>query len=244
MESCEIFANLATIPPIFVRLDGRAFHRLTQKFGFLKPYDNRFCKAMVEVSKDLVAQSGLSPVFAFTFSDEISLFFNDLPFSGRVEKIDSVAASFAASALTLALSSAEPLSFDARIVQTNTESAVEYMINRQHEAWRNHLNAYCQHALIEEGMDANSAAAYLKGKPAQDLHELMHKRGVNLAKTPAWQRRGILIMKKEIEKDGFNPVTQEHVTVTRNKVAVNCDLPLLSTPEGQEFIRSLISGKR
>ncbi|HNX17995.1 MAG TPA: tRNA(His) guanylyltransferase Thg1 family protein, partial [Methanoregula sp.] len=74
MENREIFSNLATIPPVFVRLDGRAFHGLTKKFGFAKPFDDRFNNAMVEVCRLLVGESGLSPVFAYTFSDEISLY--------------------------------------------------------------------------------------------------------------------------------------------------------------------------
>ena len=155
---------------------------------------------MVEVCTALVGESGLTPVFAYTFSDEISLYLTELPFSGRVEKIDSVAASYAASALTLALDAKEPLAFDARVVQATPESAIEYMTNRQDEAWRNHLNAYCQQALIREGMDGTDAARTLKGKPAQDLHEMMHKRGTNLAKTPAWQRRGCLSAKRRPQK--------------------------------------------
>ena len=243
MDTYEIFSNLATIPPVFVRLDGRAFHGLTKKYGFAKPFDDRFCSAMVAVCRALVAESGLAPVFAYTFSDEISLYFTGLPFSGRVEKIDSVAASYAASALTLALEADEPLAFDSRIVQANTESAIAYMTGRQDEAWRNHLNAYCQHALINEGMDGTDAARRLKGVPAAELHEMMHKRGVNLAKTPAWQRRGILVCKKEEEKEGYNPVKDEHVTVTRNRVFEDRDLPLFTTPEGQAFLRNLICGK-
>jgi len=166
-----------------------------------------------------------------------------LPFSGRVEKIDSVAASYAASALTLALDADEPLAFDSRIVQATPETAVAYMTGRQDEAWRNHLNAYCQQALVSEGMDAAEAAEQLKGMPAQNLHEMMHQRGVNLAKTPAWQRRGILVCKKEVEKEGFNPMTKEHVTVSRSRVAEDRDLPLFSTPEGQAFLRTLVCGK-
>ncbi|MFA5237690.1 MAG: tRNA(His) guanylyltransferase Thg1 family protein [Methanoregula sp.] len=240
MENREIFSNLATIPPVFVRLDGRAFHGLTRKFGFAKPFDDRFNEAMVDVCRLLVGESGLAPVFAYTFSDEISLYFTELPFSGRVEKIDSVAASYAASALTLALGAKEPLAFDARIVQASPEAAIEYMTGRQDEAWRNHLNAYCQQALIAEGMDGTDAARQLKGMPASELHEMMHKRGVNLAKTPAWQRRGVLVCKKEIQKEGYNPITKEHVTVTRSMVAADRDLPLFSTPEGQAFLGNLI----
>jgi len=242
MENREIFSNLATIPPVFVRLDGRAFHGLTKKFGFAKPFDNRFNTAMVEVCRQLVGESGLSPVFAYTFSDEISLYLTDLPFSGRVEKIDSVAASYAASALTLALDTKEPLAFDARIVQATKESAIEYMTGRQDEAWRNHINSYCQQALISEGMDGTDAARQLRGMPAQKLHEMMHQRGVNLAKTPAWQRRGVLVCKREITKEGYNPITKESVTVQRSTVAADRDLPLFTTPEGQAFLKALICG--
>ena len=30
------------------------------------------------------------------------------------------------------------------LVQVTPELAAGYLINRQHEAWRNHINAYCQ----------------------------------------------------------------------------------------------------
>ena len=105
-----------------------------------------------------MAESGLNPDFAYTFSDEISLYLTQLPFGGRVEKIDSVAASYAASSLTLAWALVTRLSFDARVVPATPAFAMEYMANRQDEAWRNHINAYCQQALIEEGMSATEAA--------------------------------------------------------------------------------------
>ena len=186
MENREIFSGITTIPPVFVRLDGRAFHRLTESLCLRKPFDDFFNKAMVAVCTSLVAESGLSPDFAFTFSDEISLYLTKLPFSGRVEKIDSVAASFAASALTIALGCIAPVSFDARVVQATPEFAIEYLINRQDEAWRNHINAYCQQALIAEGMNGREAASRLKGMPAKEMHEMMFARGVNLAR----RRRG------------------------------------------------------
>jgi tRNA(His) 5'-end guanylyltransferase len=242
MENREIFSNITTIPPVFVRLDGRSFHRLTKDMGFKKPFDVFFNKAMVAVCTSLVADSGLSPEFAYTFSDEISLYLTKLPFSGRVEKIDSVASSFAASALTMALGCISPLAFDARVVQATPEFAAEYMINRQNEAWRNHINAYCQQALISEGMSGKKAADLLKGMPAKEMHDMMHERNVNLAATPAWQRRGVLVHKEICEKEGFNPVTEETVIVDRSAVVANRDLPLFSSDEGKEFLRRLITG--
>src|SRR5665647_2501769 len=77
------------------------------------------------------------------------LYFAQLPFGGRVEKIDSVSSSFAASSLTLALGTLTPLSFDARVIPATPGYAMEYLANRQNEAWRNHVNGYCQQVLIE-----------------------------------------------------------------------------------------------
>ena len=240
MENREIFSGITTIPPVFLRLDGRAFHHLTESLCLEKPFDDFFNKAMVAVCTSLVSDSGLSPEFAFTFSDEISLYLTRLPFSGRIEKIDSVVSSFAASALTIALGCVAPIAFDARVVQATPDFAVEYLINRQNEAWRNHINGYCQQALIAEGMNGKAAAGLLKGMPAKEMHEMMHKRGVNLAATPAWQRRGVLVYKEVSQKEGFNPLTEESVVVDRSLVVANRELPLFSSPEGKEFLRGLI----
>jgi tRNA(His) 5'-end guanylyltransferase len=158
-----------------------------------------------------------------------------------VEKIDSVSASFAASSLTLILGTTTPLSFDARVIPATREFALEYLTNRQNEAWRNHINGYCQQELIEEGMSAKKAAARLKGLPAKDLHDMMHKRGFNLATTPAWQRRGVLVYKKLTEKEGFNPITQQTVIAERSAVTVDRDLLLFTSPEGREFLGKLVA---
>ena len=241
MENRELFASITTVPPVIVRLDGRAFHRLAHLLGLAKPFDARFSHAMSAVCRCLVADSGLSPEFAYTFSDEISLYLPKLPFSGRVEKIDSVAASFAASALTLALECAEPIAFDARTIPATPDYCIEYLVNRQDEAWRNHLNGYCQQALIADGMKPRQAAAQLKGMPASELHDFMHARGVNLAKTPAWQRRGVLVYKKTAEKEGFNPITKEKVQAIRSSVTIDDDPPLFTSPEGQAFLRKIIA---
>ena len=242
MENREIFSAITAIPPVFVRLDGRAFHRLAECLGLEKPFDEFLHKAMVTACTSLVADSGLNPDFAYTFSDEISLYFTKLPFSGRVEKIDSVAASYAASSVTLALGGTMLVAFDARVIPATPAWAVEYLANRQAEAWRNHINAYCQQALIDEGMDARKAAEKLKGLQAKDLHEMMHSRGINLATTPAWQRRGTLICKKVTEKEGFNPVTKETVIAERSAVVAESELPLFTSPEGKEFLGKVLGG--
>lgn len=240
MERNEIYSDLRTIPPVFVRVDGRGFHRLAQDLHLERPFDSRFCRAMTDVCTAFLAESGLAPRFAYTFSDEISLYFPDLPFDGRVEKIDSVCASFAASALTLALGGTHAIAFDARIIPVPGPAFRQYLTGRQAEAWRNHVNATCQDTLIREGMNATEAAAFLKGLASTRLHELMFSRGINLAKAPAWQRRGVLVCRQGVTKRGYNPVTGTDVIAERHVVRVIRDLPLFSSPEGSDFLESLL----
>ncbi len=237
----EIFSNLTIFPPIFVRLDGRAFHRLARVLDLKRPFDPGFHAAMRSICRYLLSGSGFTPAFAYTFSDEISLYFSTLPFSGRVEKIDSVTAATAASALTIELGCHEPLAFDARTIPAGGEFAVEYLISRQNEAWRNHINAYCQSALVDEGMSPREAAAALVGMRSDAMHELMFARGVNLAETPAWQRRGTLLYREECIKEGYNPLTGESVEAKRTCIREPEETPLFSTVDGTALIRSLTS---
>ncbi|WAI02101.1 tRNA(His) guanylyltransferase Thg1 family protein [Methanogenium organophilum] len=238
MQEREIFSSLSIFPPFVVRLDGRAFHRFTRDMGFEKPFDRRFSDAMALVSEQLLSSSGMEPSFAFTFSDEISLFFPRVPFGGRVEKIDSVCASYAASALTLILGLTEPVAFDSRVILADVSATIAYLTMRQREAWRNHINGYCQQTLIAEGMSATQAARSLRGMKGPAMHEMMFERGVNLAKTPAWERRGIACYRTEVIKEGYNPVTKETVTATRRVVITDDDLPLFSDTDGEAFLRA------
>ena len=90
MKELEIYSNLkiSKSNPIIIRLDGRNFHSLSNDLNFIKPYDPRFAKAMSGVCTDIFKE--FSPRFIYSFSDEISILLNELPFNGRVEKIDSV----------------------------------------------------------------------------------------------------------------------------------------------------------
>jgi len=242
MRERELFSTLSALPPLYVRLDGRAFHRLARTLELVRPFDDRFGDAMARVALRLVAGSGVSPVFAYTFSDEISLFFSRLPFDGRVEKLDSVLAAYAASALTIELGLVEPVAFDARVVFVDPSAAYDYLVGRQLEAWRNHINAYAQAALIAEGIGPRKAAARLRGLGSPALHELMFERGTNLAETPAWQRRGTMVYRQPVEVEGQDPRTGEHVLAVRSRATIDRDLPLFSSGDGRALLARLIPG--
>lgn len=102
------------------------------------------------------------------------------------------------------------------------------------------MNAYCQYILVREGMTRKEAAAFLKGRPAREMHEVAFSRGVNLAETPAWQRRGILVRKRERKVKGFNPRAGKVEESYRSEVVTDRNLPVFASPEGRALLSSIL----
>lgn len=241
MKNREIYAEMRCIPPVILRADGRNFKNTLSGLGFEKPYDETFARAMADTAELFIKNSGLCPLFAYTFSDEISFLFADLPFDGRVEKIDSVVASFLGSALTIKLRLENPIAFDSRLVALQKEEIFEYFHWRQLEAWRNFVSAWGYHTLRKEGVEKNEAAKYLAGKKEWEIHEMLFERGINLAALPAWQRRGIIISKTEYETTGFDPRYGKEVKSLRRKITQNWEIPKFKSEEGIMFLEKLIN---
>lgn len=263
MKRSEIYSELRTIEPCFVRLDGRNFKRTLDRLGFEKPYDVRLRDGFVNAALRCFTQSGFNPVFVYMFSDEMSILFQELPFDGRVEKIDSVLASFFASALTIELGVDTPIAFDSRIVPMHPDDIVDYLQWRQAESFRNCLNSYVYHTLRKcavkcadtdegdmdssagsnnsnsSGMDGREAARIMKGMKAPDMHELLFNHGININDVDAWQRRGVLVYSEEETKEGINPVTGEHSVTSRRRIVTNMDIPLFSSNEGKALVELL-----
>jgi tRNA(His) guanylyltransferase len=240
MKKREIYSDLRCAPPFFIRVDGRTFRSSLLRMGFEKPFDSSFAVSMGNAVEMLFKKSGLSPVFGYTFSDEINLLFKDMPFDGRMEKLDSIVPSFLSSALSLSLKAQEPVAFDSRIVPVCREQIPEYLDWRQKEAWRNCINSYAFYTLVAQGSSEKGAAALLKKKRSSDLHELLFMHGINISKVPAWQRKGILVHKEKYSIEGYNPLIQQNTSSIRTKVVQNWDIPLFASPEGKALINSLI----
>ena len=93
MKEYEVYGDLK-VPVnsrIILRLDGRSFHSLAKNLNLKKPYDEDFAGLMVKVSKDLFNE--FAPAFIYTFSDEISVLLDNIPFNGRIEKIKGLKSS-------------------------------------------------------------------------------------------------------------------------------------------------------
>ena len=88
-------------------------------------------------------------------------------------------------------------------------------------------------------MTPREAAAALRGMQSDAMHEMMFARGVNLAATPAWQRRGTLLYRDECIKEGYDPLTGETVQAARTCIREPDETPLFLTEEGRALIRSL-----
>ncbi|MHC1567388.1 MAG: tRNA(His) guanylyltransferase Thg1 family protein [Candidatus Syntropharchaeia archaeon] len=239
MREREVYSDIRVPPPIIIRIDGRKFEKVLEKFE--KPYDEGFARCMANASELFLKKSGFNPEFAYTFSDEISIFFRTLPFDGRVEKLDSVIPSFFSSVLTKMMDFEEPISFDSRIIPICTEDLIPYLAERQNEAWRNHLNSYAFYTLLEEGLSRREASKKLEGMKSEDIHEMLFRRGINLNSTPSWQRRGILIAKEIYEKEGFDPKMKKRVIAQRIKIVQIWDLPLFKSDEGRELIDRILT---
>ncbi len=237
----EIFSELR-IPPnlhLVLRVDGRAFTSLTNRLGFEKPHDRRFADAMASTAARLVNDAGLGAVMAYTFSDEINLLIprDRVPFAGRVEKLVSVSASCASAYLVEELrergvdTGEETISFDSRCVPLRTDEVPGYMAWRQTEAWRNHVNSYGYWALRKKGLSPREASERLRGMKAHDVHELLYSEfGINLGRTPVWQRRGMVAYKVVVPVRG----------VLRRKITVDRHPPFFDDPEGERLILSLL----
>jgi tRNA(His) guanylyltransferase len=216
--SWEIYSGLCARGPLVVRADGRGFKKVLEDSK--KPYDLDFARSMVSVVESFFSDFGPTPALAFTFSDEISLVFLDAPFAGRVEKIDSLVAGFLSGALSLELH--KPVSMDCRTIPLCQAEIGSYLAERQDETWRNHIFSYGFYMLLEEGLNEKRAMEKLRGLKGQEIHELVFQKGINLARTPAWERRGVMVYRKN------------------DRVAVDWDIPLFSSAEGIALINESI----
>jgi tRNA(His) 5'-end guanylyltransferase len=238
----EIFSGI-TIPemPCFVRLDGRCFHGFTKKLRFKEPYDEKFAGWVVETAKEFFIP--FDPVLAYLFSDEINLLFLKRPGFERVEKIDSVLAGIASSKMLWSMGKKkgiESLSFDCRVIPVRKNEIQKYLIWRQAEAWRNCNNAYAQWVLLKSGKSPRSASRELSGLKIRELQRVMKKHGFDIGKTPAWQRRGILLYKESYKKKGYDPIKKKKVVVERRRAKADWNPPLFNKGDGRKFLKRLL----
>ena len=236
MKEYEIYSDLR-VPvnsKIIIRLDGRSFHSFAQNMELKKPYDDNFCSVMVNVSKELFEE--FSPLFIYSFSDEISILLDNVPFNGRIEKMNSVIAGFASSSFTLNydVQFSKAVSFDSRVIPITDDEIYDYFKWRQDEAWRNCINGYGIH-FLKSKYSSDEANEKINGLGLSDIHEMLFQNGINLNDVETWKKRGIGVYRKNKEVPGFNKKESKNQTSYRSFIHVDCNLPIFS----KEFFNEL-----
>lgn len=223
---------------IIVRLDGKSFTKLTkEKLTLDKPFDERFGQVMTDTARHLF-NTGFKVIYGYTQSDEISLLIDkdDHTFSRKIRKINSVLAGEASAFFSLQFR--EVCVFDCRTIAIpNQEMLLDYFCWRQEDAHRNSLSAYCYWTLRNSGFTAKQATGKIEKLSQAGKNELLFQYGINYNTLPSWQKRGVGIYNKEVNKPGFNPVTRETVDGVRKELFTEKELGMRGAY--REFLREI-----
>ena len=236
MKEFEVYSSLK-VPKnskIVMRLDGRSFHSLDRDLKLEKPYDENFYRVISQVCRDLFEE--FSPIFIYTFSDEISLLFDRVPFDGRIEKLNSVIAGFTSSSFVMhyGVDFKKPLSFDSRIIPISDEDILDYFKWRQDESWRNCVNSHGI-SYLKSKYSNNEANDRIKGMGISDVHELLFQNGINLNDVETYKKRGIGIYRQNKKIVGFNKKENKNQVSYRSSIYIDWEIPKFS----EEFFRQI-----
>lgn len=229
MRVFETAHDTCVLPEMYIvaRIDGRNFTRLTKELhDFEKPFDIRFRDYMVETVKHLM-NCGFRVTYGYTESDEISLLLDvqENAFGRKHRKLNSLLAGEASAKFSLQLGAVA--AFDCRICELPNPSLVtDYFRWRNEDAHRNALNAHCYWLLRKTGLSPADATNRISRISIAAKNELLFSNGINFNNLPSWQKRGLGMYWRDGVKEGFNPVTNSTVQVTRRELHVEYELPM------------------
>jgi tRNA(His) guanylyltransferase len=214
-ESCYSF-KIPARSYVIIRLDGKGFSKYTKKFN--KPFDDLLSNVMDAATIDLC--KFLSPKFAYTQSDEVSLMFSDIEniesemiFDGKVQKLCSISASKMTASFnknmlrllsTFKYNNEEIFEklvtdefaeieavFDSRVfVIPDIREVSNYFIWRQQDCTRNSVSM---------AASANFSHKMLEGKSSEEKQEMLFSlKGINWNDYLPKYKRGVVIKKQDV----------------------------------------------
>ncbi|KAI9837033.1 MAG: Glucose-responsive transcription factor [Sarea resinae] len=193
---------------IVVRIDGRGFHKLTSKYGFVKPNDRRAldlmnaaATAVVKDLPDIIIAYGVSDEFSFVFHQSCTLF------ERRESKlVTTIVSTFTAYYVHLWPSyfperplSAPLPSFDGRaVLYPSVQNLRDYLSWRQVDCHINNLYNTTFWALIQQGgLDAKEAEKELTGSYSADKNEILFSRfHINYNNEPEIYKKGSVVFRE------------------------------------------------
>lgn len=201
-----------------IRIDGKAFHTYVK--GLNKPFDEDLIEAM-DSTAIYLCKNIQGAKLAYVQSDEITIVMTDFDtlqtdawFDGEVQKIVSVSASMAtrefnrvriiqqlANGIDIKyILNGKLAEFDSRVFTIPfKEEVLNNIIWRQRDCVRNSISSVAQ-SLFSHTL--------LTGKNQSDMQEMCFEKGVNWNDFPEKQKRGRVIVKKQINypsKNGGEP---------------------------------------
>ncbi|XMA18709.1 hypothetical protein WAI453_011500 [Rhynchosporium graminicola] len=192
---------------IVVRIDGRGFHKFSNKYAFEKPNDRRAldlmnaaAMAVMNELPDIVIAYGISDEYSFVFHKTCALF------ERRSSKlVTTIVSTFTAYYVHLwsthfpDLPLTAPLpSFDGRAVQyPSVQNLRDYMSWRQVDSHINNLYNTTFWALIQlGGFDAKSAEKELAGSLSAGKNEILFSRfKINYNNEPEIYKKGSVVFR-------------------------------------------------
>jgi tRNA(His) 5'-end guanylyltransferase len=199
--------------PVIARVDGRAFSTFTR--GMEKPFCESMSIAMNTVCKTLVDKTHAR--IGYVQSDEISLVYlaenveGSIFFDGRVQKLTSVLASFAAAAMARAIVAWDEYAdllphFDCRVMQLPSKAEAANMILwRWKDARKNAISGLAQ---------AHYSPKRLHGLHGGDMLDLLAADGISFDALPSAYRNGTFWRRdaemRELTDDELTRIPEKH----------------------------------
>jgi len=216
--------------PLIIRVDGKAFHTLTKKMRFEKPFDKNMMDAMADTARTLIAEIQGSKL-AYVQSDEISILATDYEdletqawFDKNLQKIVSVSASVATSNFNMYMRTVDDQLpdglFDSRAFVLPKEEVCNYLIWRQKDATRNSIQGVGQ---------ANFSHKEISGLNNDHLQEKMfQEKQINWNDFDTWKKRGVCLYKVPVTKTVKNFITGVEEPVIRTEIKIDWEIPIFT----------------
>lgn len=221
--------------PVIIRIDGKAFHTYTRDCK--RPVDPGLVDCMNETTKYL-CKNVQGCQAAYVQSDEISLLLTNYQtldtqswFDNNLQKMASISAGMASAIFTdnswriwgYDGNDRKPAFFDARVWVLPKEEVVNYFLWRQQDATRNSVQMLARTLYSHKECENRNNS---------ELQEMIFQKGINWNDCPTSQKRGRCIVKKDVQREAFNPLTKVTEMCTRSEWVVDNEIPIFSQDRG------------
>ncbi|EFA86333.1 tRNA-histidine guanylyltransferase 1 [Heterostelium album PN500] len=230
-EYVKLFEQPDSLLPnvwIVVRVDGRGFHKFTQKHDYAKPNDDRGLNLMnrcaLEVCKeftDIVIAFGESDEYSFVLKKQCTLF------ERRESKITSSIVSYFSSQFVYRWKEyfgdfelKYPPTFDSRAVcYPSDQNLRDYLSWRQADTHINNLYNTAYWALVlKGGKTPNEAELELRGTLSEQKNEILFSRfAINYNNLPQMYRKGSVIYRKMVAEERIDSRTGQPTTKQKKR---------------------------